>query len=229
MDLASLTLTELREQLRTRAVSPIEAARRHRAAHRRSRSPHTRLSQSRPRPGPRARRLRRRYPAARRHPHRHQGCPQCPGQPCTCASKILRGYVAPYDATAIARLRAAGAIPFGRTNMDEFAMGSSTENSSVRPHGQPLGPHPHPRRIERRLRGRRRRRRGLRRARLGHRRLHPPARRALRLRRPQAHLWARLAVRPRRLRLFARPDRPFHQNRPRLRPPAQRHFRPRPA
>lgn len=55
------------------------------------------------------------------------------GEPCTCAAKILRGYVAPYDATAIARLRAAGAIPFGRANMDEFAMGSSTENSSVQP------------------------------------------------------------------------------------------------
>ena len=53
------------------------------------------------------------------------------GQPCTCASKILKGYVSPYDATVVKNLKAGGFFPCGRVNMDEFAMGSSTENSGL--------------------------------------------------------------------------------------------------
>jgi len=52
-------------------------------------------------------------------------------QPCTCTSKILSNYRALYDATVIRKLKAAGGIPFGRNNMDEFVMVSFTENSSV--------------------------------------------------------------------------------------------------
>ncbi|HEX9942045.1 MAG TPA: Asp-tRNA(Asn)/Glu-tRNA(Gln) amidotransferase subunit GatA [Thermoanaerobaculia bacterium] len=59
------------------------------------------------------------------------------GHALTCASRILAGYVAPYTATAVERLLAAGAVPVGRANMDEFAMGSSCENSAYQPTRNP--------------------------------------------------------------------------------------------
>lgn len=62
------------------------------------------------------------------------------GQPLTCGSKMLESFVSPYTATAVERLKAAGAVAIGKTNLDEFGMGSGTENSALGKTVNPVAP-----------------------------------------------------------------------------------------
>lgn len=62
------------------------------------------------------------------------------GIPTTAGSRLLQGFVPPYEATAVARLKALGALVIGKTNLDEFGMGSSTEHSAFFPSRNPFDP-----------------------------------------------------------------------------------------
>ena len=130
------------------------------------------------------------------------------GMKTTAASKILDTYVPPYDATVIERLEAAGAVIVGKTNCDEFAMGSSNENSAFGAVRNPWAPSRTPGGSSGGSAAAVAAAQVPARARLGHRRLDPPAGVVLRRGRAQADLRPRVALRPAGLRVVARSDRP---------------------
>src|SRR5579872_7411920 len=144
MDLTALTADEIRELLETRKVSAEEICREHLNSIR-QKDPEVRayLTLSEERALEQARKVdqlvaqRKPLPTLAGVPVAVKDAIVTRGVRTTCASKILENYIPPYDSTAVARLEAAGAVILGKTNCDEFAMGSSTENSSFFPTRNP--------------------------------------------------------------------------------------------
>jgi aspartyl-tRNA(Asn)/glutamyl-tRNA(Gln) amidotransferase subunit A len=143
MELQELSLSELSEQLRRRAISAVELTESVLAQIERL-EPHLRayITLTPELAREQARQAQARLDAGEWNPL--LGIPvaikdniSTRGVRTTCASRILYNYVPPYDATVVARLKAAGAVLLGKTNMDEFAMGSSTEYSAFHPTHNP--------------------------------------------------------------------------------------------
>ena len=189
-------------------------------------------SRGRPRPGPRGRRAtsgraRASAPLAG-VPIAVKDVMTTKGVPTTCGSRILEGWIPPYDATVVTKLREAGLPILGKTNMDEFAMGSSTEHSAYGPSHNPwdldripggsgggsssvLASFQAPLATGTDTGGS----------------IRQPAA-VTGDRRHEADLRRRLALRPRRARQLARPGRPVRPHGARHRAAARRHGRPRP-